>query len=104
MTDGRTHPPAPGDPREKVRLLPTTPGVYLMKDARPRHLRRQSGQRSRVGSYFNTAAAVDRRTCDLVPEIADVDVLEMTTKSTLCCWKPADQGHPAAIQPGAEGR
>ena len=32
--------------------------------------------RSRVGSYFNTAAAIDRRTAELVSEIRDIDFLE----------------------------
>jgi excinuclease ABC subunit C len=31
--------------------------------------------RSRVGSYFSEAAASDRRTADLVPEIADIDFI-----------------------------
>lgn len=71
-------PPTPCDPRDKVRTLPTTPGVYLMKDAQGRviYVGKAVNLRSRVGSYFNTAAATDRRTCDLVPEIADVDFLE----------------------------
>src|SRR4051812_46080419 len=71
-------PPAPTDPRDKVRSLPTTSGVYLMKDALGRviYIGKAVNLRSRVGSYFNIAAAADRRTCDLVPEIADIDVLE----------------------------
>ncbi|REJ72008.1 MAG: excinuclease ABC subunit UvrC [Planctomycetota bacterium] len=69
---------APGDLREKVRELPTTSGVYLMKDTRGRviYVGKAVNLKSRVSSYFTTAAAADRRTVDLVPEIADVDVLE----------------------------
>jgi len=68
----------PTDPREKVRTLSTGPGVYLMKDSLGRviYVGKAVNLRSRVGSYFLTAAAGDRRTRDLVPEIADVDVLE----------------------------
>lgn len=68
----------PTDPRDKVRSLPTTPGVYLMKDVLGRviYVGKAVNLRSRVGSYFNVAAAADRRTSDLVPEIADIDVLE----------------------------
>lgn len=64
--------------RDKVRELPTTAGVYLMKDALGRviYVGKAVNLRSRVGSYFSSTAAADRRTCDLVPEIADLDVLE----------------------------
>mgnify|MGYP002622441301 FL=1 len=69
---------APDDLREKVRELPTTSGVYLMKDSRGRviYVGKAVNLKSRVSSYFTTAAAADRRTVDLVPEIADIDVLE----------------------------
>lgn len=70
--------PTPADPHEKVRTFPTTSGVYLMKDAQGRviYVGKAVNLRSRAGSYFTTAAATDRRTCDLVPEIADIDFLE----------------------------
>lgn len=65
------------DPREKVRQFPTTPGVYLMKDARGRviYVGKAVNLRSRAGSYFTQAAAVDRRTADLVREIQDIDFI-----------------------------
>ncbi len=68
---------APLEPREKVKTFPTTPGVYLMKDARGRviYIGKAVNLRSRAGSYFLAQALVDRRTCDLVPEIADVDFI-----------------------------
>ena len=72
---GDSAPQAPaGDPREKVRTFPTTSGVYLMKDAQGRviYVGKAVNLRSRVGSYFSVTAASDRRTCDLVPEIADI--------------------------------
>ncbi|MEX0704497.1 MAG: excinuclease ABC subunit UvrC [Planctomycetales bacterium] len=64
-------------PRDKARLLPTTSGVYLMKDALGRviYIGKAVNLRSRVGSYFTEAAAVDRRTADLVREIVDLDHL-----------------------------
>jgi excinuclease ABC subunit C len=70
--------PAPEpDPREKVRQFPTTPGVYLMKDARGRviYIGKAVNLRSRASSYFNKAAAVDFRTADLVREIRDIDYI-----------------------------
>lgn len=62
---------------EKVRQFPTTPGVYLMKDAQGRviYVGKAVNLRSRAGSYFTQAAAVDRRTADLVREIRDIDFI-----------------------------
>lgn len=68
----------PGNPRDKLRELPNTPGVYLMKDALGRviYVGKAVNLRSRVSSYFNVAAATDRRIVDLVPEIADIECLQ----------------------------
>jgi excinuclease ABC subunit C len=67
----------PVDPAEKVRQFPTTPGVYLMKDAQGRviYVGKAVNLRSRAGSYFTQAATVDRRTADLVREIRDIDFI-----------------------------
>lgn len=61
--------------RFKVRSLPTSPGVYLMKDALGRvlYVGKAVNLRNRVSSYFNSKAEFDRRIRDLVPEIRDVD-------------------------------
>ena len=66
------------DLRAKVRNLPTSPGVYLMKDEKGRviYVGKAVNLRSRVSSYFNEAAAIDRRTADLVPEIRDIDHID----------------------------
>ena len=63
---------------EKVRSFPQTPGVYLMKDSAGRviYVGKAKSLRSRAGSYFLQAAAQERRTADMVREIADVDYLE----------------------------
>ncbi|MEY3458400.1 MAG: Excinuclease subunit [Planctomycetota bacterium] len=68
----------PADPRSKVRKFPTTPGVYLMKDVHGRviYVGKAVNLRSRASSYFTAAAEVDRRTADLVLEIADLDYIE----------------------------
>jgi excinuclease ABC subunit C len=70
-----TEPDVPA--REKVRQFPTTPGVYLMKDAQGRviYVGKAVNLRSRASSYFNKAAAVDFRTADLVREIRDIDFI-----------------------------
>jgi excinuclease ABC subunit C len=61
----------------KVRDFPQTPGVYLMKDAAGTviYIGKATNLRSRAGSYFLKAAAEERRTCELVREIADIDFL-----------------------------
>ncbi len=66
------------DLKAKVRELPTAPGVYLMKDVQGRviYVGKAVNLRSRVGSYFNAQALIERRTADLIPEIADISVIE----------------------------
>lgn len=68
----------PVEPREKVKTFPTGPGVYLMKDRLGRviYIGKAVNLRSRAGSYFSSTAASDRRTADLVTEIADLDCIE----------------------------
>jgi len=62
----------------RVREFPQTPGVYLMKDSAGRviYVGKAKNLRARAGSYFLKAAALDRRTADLVREIADIDFIE----------------------------
>jgi excinuclease ABC subunit C len=66
-------------PREKVKEFPTTPGVYLMKDAKGRviYVGKALNLRSRAGSYFHEGAKLERRViADMLVEIADVDYVE----------------------------
>lgn len=69
-------------PAEKVKTFPTTPGVYLMKDAEGKviYVGKAKNLRSRAGSYFTAIAAVDRRTADLVKFIADIDFIPTETE------------------------
>ena len=64
-------------PVARVREFPQTPGVYLMKDSAGRviYVGKAKNLRARAGSYFLKAAAEDRRTADLVREIADIDFI-----------------------------
>src|SRR5579872_5142495 len=64
-------------PAEKVKAFPTTPGVYLMKDAQGvvLYVGKAKNLRNRAGHYFTRAAADDPRTADLVKAIADIDFL-----------------------------
>ena len=63
---------------DRVRDFPAAPGVYLMKDAQGRviYIGKAVNLRSRTTSYFTKAARLDRRTAELVREIADVDCIE----------------------------
>src|SRR5438067_4092549 len=67
--------PAPQTPLEKVRCFPTTPGVYLMKDAQGVviYVGKAKNLRSRASTYFTQAAAEEHRTAELVKHIADLD-------------------------------
>ena len=64
-------------PAEKVRSFPTAPGLYLMKDAQGRviYVGKAKNLRARAGSYFHKTAAQDRRICDWIDEVADIDHL-----------------------------
>jgi len=68
----------PVEPAEKVRTFPTSPGVYLMKDAAGRviYVGKAVNLRNRASSYFTRAAAVERRTAELVKLIRDIDYIE----------------------------
>src|SRR5260221_14614997 len=59
---------------EKVREFPQTPGIYLMKDGAGRviYVGKAKNLRARAISYFLKAAAEDRRTSELVREIAHI--------------------------------
>jgi len=70
--------PTAATPAEKAATFPTTPGVYLMKDAQGVviYVGKAKVLRNRAGHYFTKAAAEDPRTRDLVPLIADVEYVE----------------------------
>ena len=70
-------PPKALEPREKVRGFPTSPGIYLMKDAQGRviYVGKAKNLRNRAGSYFQKTAADDKRVRDWIGEVADVDFL-----------------------------
>src|SRR5262245_66102929 len=53
-----------------------------MKDADGKviYVGKTKNLRNRAGSYFNAQAALDRRTCDLVKFIADIDFIATDTE------------------------
>lgn len=70
--------PDPRDPAAKVREFPTTPGVYLMKDAAGNviYVGKAKNLRSRASSYFSKEAANDPRIRDWMPLVRDADYIE----------------------------
>jgi excinuclease ABC subunit C len=74
MSDSPSATDLPGD---KVKQFPTTPGIYLMKDAQGRviYIGKAKNLRSRASSYFHKTATDDRRICDWIGEVADVEFL-----------------------------
>ncbi len=100
-------PSATVSPAEKVKQFPTTPGVYLMKDAQGRviYVGKAKNLRSRAGSYFHKTAADDRRICDWIAEVADIEFLAADSEvDALLDGGAADQGHSAQVQPRPQGR
>jgi len=67
----------------KLKALPTTPGVYLMKDARGDviYVGKAASLRSRVRSYFQAQAETERRTRTWVGDIDDFEVIRTATES-----------------------
>ncbi len=66
---------SPPSPAEKARRFPTSPGLYLMKDARGRviYIGKAKNLRSRASSYFHRAAGEDARIRDWIGEVEDID-------------------------------
>jgi excinuclease ABC subunit C len=77
MGDASAPGPQTVGPAEKVRQFPTSPGVYLMKDAQGRvvYVGKAKNLRARASSYFHKAAEADPRIKDWIGEVADVDHL-----------------------------
>jgi len=75
MSDVPTN--AAAGPAEKVRQFPNSPGIYLMKDSQGRvvYVGKAKNLRSRAGSYFHKTAETDRRICDWIGEVADIEFL-----------------------------
>ena len=67
---------------EKARLLPKTPGVYLMQDCKGvvLYIGKAARLRDRVGSYFQPTADLGRRKQGMLELIHDFDVLKVDSE------------------------
>src|SRR5690348_3365615 len=65
------------DLHEKIRTLPTQPGVYLYKDAEGRviYVGKAKSLRARVRSYFVEGASENAKTGSLLREAVDVEYI-----------------------------
>ncbi len=65
------------DLQQKIRTLPTTPGVYLYKNAEGTviYVGKAKSLRSRVRSYFGEGVAEDAKTGSLLREAVDVEYI-----------------------------
>ena len=61
--------------QEKIKALPTQPGVYLFKDKTGAiiYIGKAKVLRNRVRSYFHSADSKDFKTRKMVPKITDLD-------------------------------
>jgi excinuclease ABC subunit C len=68
---------------EKLKSLPTTPGVYFHKSAKGEiiYIGKAANLRNRVRQYFQSSRAFDPKTDLLVSEIEDIDWTEVETEA-----------------------
>ena len=68
---------------EKLNQLPSSPGVYLMKDSQGKaiYVGKAAVLKNRVRSYFQSVKDQTRKTQALVAEIADFEVIQTATEA-----------------------
>jgi excinuclease ABC subunit C len=61
----------------KLRNLPTSPGVYLFRNARGKiiYIGKAKNLRNRVRTYFQSAGPVEARTRRMVAQVADIELM-----------------------------
>jgi hypothetical protein len=68
--------------KKKLARLPSSPGVYLMKDAKGEviYVGKAAVLKNRVRSYFHSPQGMTRKTRRLAQEIADFEVVQTSTE------------------------
>ena len=95
------------DLQQKIRTMPTDPGVYLYKNAEGEviYVGKAKNLRSRVGSYFHEGRIEDAKTGTLVREAVDVDyIVVANNKEALALENQPHQAEEAALQHPAARR
>ena len=69
------------DLKDKIRSLPSSPGVYLMKDATGNvlYVGKSKNLKSRVGSYFQASRPHPPKILKLVKHLKDFDYIPFIT-------------------------
>jgi len=69
--------------KKKLARLPSSPGVYLMKDAKGGviYVGKAAVLKNRVRSYFHSPQGMPRKTRRLAQEIADFEVIQTSTEA-----------------------
>ncbi len=69
--------------REKLRHLPTSPGVYLMKDEAGvvLYVGKANSLRSRVRSYFSASTSESLKTREMMKRVRDLDTIVVGTEA-----------------------
>jgi excinuclease ABC subunit C len=71
------------DIQHQLHTLPTTPGVYLFKDAKGNvlYVGKAKSLRSRVRSYFREGADLDPAKAQMVKKVADLQTITTDTET-----------------------
>ncbi|MEI6863412.1 MAG: GIY-YIG nuclease family protein, partial [Candidatus Omnitrophota bacterium] len=69
--------------KEKIIILPQSPGVYIMKgeDGRALYVGKAINLRKRVASYFSPKALHDARIGAMVQLVEDIDYISTSTEA-----------------------
>ena len=80
--------------------LPTTPGIYIYKDAQGRiiYVGKARNLRKRILSYFRDASALTPKTVAMIGHAASLETLSTTTEKPHQETPPALQYRPARRQ------
>ena len=70
------------NPKEKAKQLPSTPGVYLMKDSHGSiiYVGKSKNLKSRVSSYFQQSSHHSNKVIKLVHHLKDFDIIHTDTE------------------------
>jgi excinuclease ABC subunit C len=81
---------------QKIRTIPTEPGVYLYKNAEGQviYVGKAKNLRSRVASYFHEGRWTDAKTGTLVREAVDVDYIVVANNKEAKPLKTPSQRKP----------